>query len=572
MAVIRYGDLPHEPAPPSTNKIATDGLTTTYSTIEEFVNAGRPWASQAEAEAGVSQVVDMNPLRVAQAITAQGATQFATAGALAAVRVPPGGTINQVLAKASATDNDTTWSTVVTAAGISDNNDMSVDPTKLPLRQNIAGWADSKTLAGVYPTPASLNDANRYADSGNHAPNLMRNFVWKCQLAIFQSGNDDPRFFGGDSQWYDQSLSRTVNGANVSQLAGGPYAAGATTITTTGIGAPVPLVGGTVVLFLDQVSGGANEIHEARITGVSGSDISFTPAIPSGKTMTVSAIAQLWRVAWSRATSCTAQVSSGSTVQTKSFCGIVTPGEAMRIRYSDGTYFMGTVASWTNTSITANETFTKTILAGELVMIGTTDVTPDFTVDHGGMPGVPGDICGNYRLTARDKTGGGWPIFRFISYIVNPDLSGGLGSVDTRIEVPDGTTGRNYLTTWFFRRGFMGVGMTSDPGLGGLNAKALIVNDGATMSMMRKFSQSMNFGTLSAGTGLTGNITVSAPALAVGDDLNLTLGATHAGADGILWRIWVSSGTQINVRAFNPTAGSVVVGTDTVTVTQRRLT
>lgn len=133
MTVIRYSQLPHDAAPPATNVVATDGTTTTYSTLTEFVDAGRPFATQAEAEAGVSTTTGMNPLRTAQEIAALGATLFATAGALAAVRVPPGGSINQVLAKASATDNDTAWvntTSALPAVAVTDKNKtLRVDGT-----------------------------------------------------------------------------------------------------------------------------------------------------------------------------------------------------------------------------------------------------------------------------------------------------------------------------------------------------------------------------------------------------------------------------------------------------------
>lgn len=133
MTVIRYSQLPHDAAPPATNVVATDGTTTTYSTLTELVDAGRPFATQAEAEAGVSTTTGMNPLRTAQEIAALGATLFATAGALAAVRVPPGGSVNQVLAKASATDNDTAWvntTSALPAVAVTDKNkSLNVDRT-----------------------------------------------------------------------------------------------------------------------------------------------------------------------------------------------------------------------------------------------------------------------------------------------------------------------------------------------------------------------------------------------------------------------------------------------------------
>jgi hypothetical protein len=91
MANIRINSLPPDAAPSQSDVLPVDGLTTRKTTIVQMVDAARPFASQAEAEAGVATNVGMNPLTTAQAIAAQGATQFATAsqGALASTALQP---------------------------------------------------------------------------------------------------------------------------------------------------------------------------------------------------------------------------------------------------------------------------------------------------------------------------------------------------------------------------------------------------------------------------------------------------------------------------------------------------
>ena len=86
MAQIRINALPSEAAPNVNDVMPLDGATTRKATIVAVVDAARPFASQAEAEAGASTTTGMNPLRTAQAIAAQGAVAFATnaQGALAA--------------------------------------------------------------------------------------------------------------------------------------------------------------------------------------------------------------------------------------------------------------------------------------------------------------------------------------------------------------------------------------------------------------------------------------------------------------------------------------------------------
>lgn len=65
-------------APAPSDVIPLDGSTTRKAPLSSVADAIRPIASQAEAEAGTNAVKGMSPLTTAQAITAQGSTQFAS--------------------------------------------------------------------------------------------------------------------------------------------------------------------------------------------------------------------------------------------------------------------------------------------------------------------------------------------------------------------------------------------------------------------------------------------------------------------------------------------------------------
>lgn len=90
--IIRPADLPNRASPNASEKIPVDnGSNVAGATVESIVLAGRPTASQAEAEAGTDAVKAMTPLTTAQAIVAQGDARFATVaqGALADTAVQP---------------------------------------------------------------------------------------------------------------------------------------------------------------------------------------------------------------------------------------------------------------------------------------------------------------------------------------------------------------------------------------------------------------------------------------------------------------------------------------------------
>lgn len=82
MANIRINDLPEDAAPNPADVVPIDGLTTRKTTLVNLVNAGRPFASQVEAEAGVAADKAMSPLTTKQSIEAEIGTTGTTGLAL----------------------------------------------------------------------------------------------------------------------------------------------------------------------------------------------------------------------------------------------------------------------------------------------------------------------------------------------------------------------------------------------------------------------------------------------------------------------------------------------------------
>ena len=75
MALIRINALPNEAAPSSADSLPIDGANTRKTSIGAAVLAGRPTASQAEAEAGTDPLKAMTPLTTQQAVTFYGLTK-----------------------------------------------------------------------------------------------------------------------------------------------------------------------------------------------------------------------------------------------------------------------------------------------------------------------------------------------------------------------------------------------------------------------------------------------------------------------------------------------------------------
>ncbi len=76
MADIRISSLPNEPAPNGSDFVPIDLASTRKTTVTLLTEAGRPAASQAEAEAGTNPTKVMTPVTTKQAVTFYGPTLF----------------------------------------------------------------------------------------------------------------------------------------------------------------------------------------------------------------------------------------------------------------------------------------------------------------------------------------------------------------------------------------------------------------------------------------------------------------------------------------------------------------
>lgn len=96
MANIRINALPSEPTPSQSDVIPLDQATTRKGTVKAIVEAGRPAASQAEAEAGTDPTKAMTPLTSRQGLVAYATANLATAaqGAKADTAVQPARAVN----------------------------------------------------------------------------------------------------------------------------------------------------------------------------------------------------------------------------------------------------------------------------------------------------------------------------------------------------------------------------------------------------------------------------------------------------------------------------------------------
>lgn len=112
MADIRISGLPNEPSPSAADVLPIDGVTTRKTTIQAAVEAGRPAASQAEAEAGTNPTKVMTPLTTSQAVSFYGLTK---AGNLAGLADKPTARSNLDLGNSATRSVGTTAGTV--AAG-----------------------------------------------------------------------------------------------------------------------------------------------------------------------------------------------------------------------------------------------------------------------------------------------------------------------------------------------------------------------------------------------------------------------------------------------------------------------
>jgi hypothetical protein len=206
MGNIRITNLPYDPTPSQSDVMIVDGLVTRKTTIVEMVNAARPFASQAEAEAGVSTTVGMNPLATEQAITAIGGTLFASTaqGTLADTAVQPSRQVASGTGLTGGGDLSTDRTIDLDAASVASL--ALADTSVQPSRQITAG-------TGISGGGDLSADRSISLDSGSQASLVLAN--WAVQPSR-QVATGTGLTGGGDL-----STNRTValNGASVASLA-----------------------------------------------------------------------------------------------------------------------------------------------------------------------------------------------------------------------------------------------------------------------------------------------------------------------------------------------------------------
>ena len=186
--IIRPSDLPARATPVASEIVPVDnGSTVGGATIAALVAAGRPLASQAEAEAGVEATKAMTPLTTKQAINALGDVRFATAvqGDLA------DSAIQTVTAGSGITVDDTDpQNPIITysGGGVSDGNkgDVTVSSSGAAWAVN-AGAITRAKVEGDFAKGIGLN-VFEYGAVGNGTTNDAAAFA-ATQAAAISTGS-----------------------------------------------------------------------------------------------------------------------------------------------------------------------------------------------------------------------------------------------------------------------------------------------------------------------------------------------------------------------------------------------
>jgi hypothetical protein len=308
---------------------------------------------------------------------------------------------------------------------------------------------------------------------------MDRNTYLKQALWVVENDVDDARFDGGISSYIFQSVSKTVQGTNIMGVAL-PLAAGATVVRSAG---NVELYADNKTLCLQCDDG---TIHEARTTGISGSDISFTPALPTGKTVTPDGSTR--QVSWGRAGSLTATAASGAnSIQCSSILGITAPGERIRVPLDNGNTHLTTVSSFSAPfTIGLTDPLPSQASAGKIAYVGPHDVDPNIIISRRAVRGVPGDILAALNFTGPSSTAQTNVDVQYAQVYVEIEESSFVTGVRGRIAFCTanplstvGTTGVRY---------YMGQGLYSvdpilgtvtggDKGPGTINVHAAYVNN-----------------------------------------------------------------------------------------------
>ena len=224
MANIRINDLPADAAPNAGDVVAIDGTTTRKATLTDAVNAGRPFASQAEAESGTSPTKAMSPLTTAQAIAALGGTAFAPSAA----GIPAGGAVDQVLGKTGSGDFAVSWRNAGAGDMIGINNLADVADAATSL-SNLGGLT-SALAASTYLTQVAA--AATYQPIGSYQPQASNLTSW---AAVTRAAGYDA-FATGPTSANLKALMTDETGSGALVFATSP------TLVTPALGTPTALV------------------------------------------------------------------------------------------------------------------------------------------------------------------------------------------------------------------------------------------------------------------------------------------------------------------------------------------
>lgn len=187
MADIRIKDLPLEPSPNASEFLPIDLSLTRRATIQTVVEAGRPSASQVEAEAGTDAVKSMSPLTVKQAVSSYGLTK---AGNLSGLADKPTARANLDLGNSATLNVGTSAGTV--AAGDDSRIVNAIQP--IPSR--------AYAIASFHPlvAPDYINTAG-YAAAGDRGGALYKKVVSEPS----HPGKLSITTFLGATVWYEFS-------------------------------------------------------------------------------------------------------------------------------------------------------------------------------------------------------------------------------------------------------------------------------------------------------------------------------------------------------------------------------
>ncbi len=250
--------------------------------IRQSKSTANPGSTVIEAiRAGVSSVAG-----VGRSVVYENATDTANSDGIPArtiAAVVEGGDVNDIanaIALRKPPGTQTFGSLAVTVLG----------PRGLPLTINLSALSDVQVYTSVIITQLSGYAATTldviYAALAYYMTSLSPRenvFLGRVRAVAVLSG-DAAVLSSGLSQAQLNALSDTYDVAAVylaradMVVSGGPYAAGATTVTVARVAELA--VGQQGQIFLDN-----GAVHSLAITGIAGNDVTFSPAVPTGRTV-----------------------------------------------------------------------------------------------------------------------------------------------------------------------------------------------------------------------------------------------------------------------------------------------